>query len=183
MLGPRVPGRDGISLAPLSLEDAKLSRLWNAQPELSYFGGPRAGNWTDANLEEEFGKAAKDPNGIHWVIQFEGRTVGYTGIDGIDWIRRQGESYIIVGDLGLQRKGIASEAVRLRTDYAFRELNLHRVYNWIVYDNVGSRRANEKGGYAEQGRMPKGFRRGSGREHDVWLGEVLRSDWEKRQST
>lgn len=183
MLGPRVPGRNGISLAPSTLEDAKLSRAWNAQPELSYFGGARAGNWTDANLEEEFGKAAKDPNGIHWVIQLDGKTVGYTGIDGIDWIRRQGESYLIVGDLAVQRKGIASEAVRLRTDHAFRELNLHRVYNWIVYDNVGSRRANEKGGYVEQGRMPRGFRRGAGREHDVWLGEVLRSEWERRRST
>ncbi len=182
MLGPRVVGRDGVSLAPPTVKDHKLSRLWFAQPELSYFGGARGGNWTDAAAEEDFAGAAKNEAQVHWVIQVEGKTVGFTGIEGIDWIRRQGESYIIVGELALQRKGVASEAIRLRTDFAFRELNLHRVYNWIVYDNVGSRRANQKAGYVEQGRIPGGFRRGA-RAHDVWLGEVLRSDWEKQQST
>ena len=99
-------------------------------------------------------------------------------VDGIDWIRREGESYIIIGEHGLHGRGIASEAVRLRTQFAFRELNLHRVYNWIVYDNIGSRKANEKIGYREQGRIPGVFRRGL-RRHDLWLGEILRSDWER----
>ena len=182
MLGPRIPGRNGISLAPPTLEDYRLSRVWNAQPELSYFGGPRAGNWSDPAVEEDFRDSAKEQTGVHWAIAVDGKAVGFTGIDGIDWVRRQGESYIIVGDLALQRRGVASEAVRLRTAYAFRELNLRRVYNWIVYDNIGSRRANEKGGYVEQGRMRDGFRRGR-RLHDVWLGEVLRSEWERKEST
>ena len=107
----------------------------------------------------------------------DGRPVGSTGIFDIDWIARQGASYILIGDQGLYRRGIGSESIRLRTDFAFRELNLHRVYNWIVYDNVGSRRANEKAGYREQGRMPQAFRRGSAR-HDEWLGEITRADYE-----
>lgn len=180
MLGPRLPGANGISLAPSTSEDYKRYPSWAAQPEITYYWGPRAGEWTEAAREERFKDAAKDPEGVHWSIQVDGNTVGLTGIDGIDWIRRQGESYIIVGEHTLHRRGIASEAIRLRTTFAFHELNLHRVYNWIVYDNVGSRRGNEKGGYTQQGILPRGFRRGR-RVHDVWLGEVLRSEWEKRQ--
>jgi RimJ/RimL family protein N-acetyltransferase len=56
---------------------------------------------------------------------------------------------------------------------------LHRVYNWITYDNVGSRRANEKVGYVAQGIDPRAFRRGQ-RLHDEWLGEILRDEWERR---
>ena len=179
MLGPRIAGDRGVSLAPSTLEDYKLYPRWAAQPEITYFWGPRAGNWIEAGAEERFKEAAKDDRGIHWSIRFDDRTIGLTGIDGIDWIRRQGESYIIIGEHQLHGRGIASEAVRLRTRFAFRELNLHRVYNWIVYDNVGSRRANEKEGYREQGRIPKVFKRGL-RRHDLWLGEILRSEWERR---
>jgi RimJ/RimL family protein N-acetyltransferase len=182
MLGPRIAGRDGIALAPSTLDDFKLYPRWAAQPEITYFWGPRAGNWIDAVTEERFREAAKNARQIHWSIQLDGRTIGFTGIDDIDWIRRQGESYIIIGEAGLHGRGIASEVVRLRTRFAFRELNLHRIYNYIVYDNVGSRRANEKAGYHEQGRFPQVFRRGP-RRHDDWLGEILRTDWEREQAT
>jgi len=179
VLGPLLRGASGVSLAPPTPEDHRLYRAWAAQPEITYFWGPRGGNWTDTDLEERYKKLASDPNGVQWTIQVDGRSVGLTGIDGIDWIRRQGESYILVGDLAVQRRGVASEAVRLRTDFAFRELNLHRVYNWIVLDNIGSRRANEKAGYVQQGIAPNGFRRGV-RLHDEWLGELLRESWERR---
>jgi len=179
VLGPLLRGANDVSLTPPTQGDHRLYRTWAAQPELTYFWGPRAGNWTDADLEERYKKLASDPNGVQWTIQVDGKSVGLTGIDGIDWIRRQGESYIIVGDLAVQRRGVASEAVRLRTDFAFRELNLHRVYNWIAFDNVGSRRANEKAGYIQQGIAPNGFRRGA-RLHDEWLGELLREAWERR---
>jgi RimJ/RimL family protein N-acetyltransferase len=178
VLGPRIAGRAGISLAPQTLDDHKLYRVWAAQPEVTYFWDPRAGNWTDANAEERFKAAAKDPNGVHWSIQLDGRAIGFTGIKDIDWIGRQGETYIIVGEPTLHGRGIATEVVRLRTRHLFRELNLHRVYNFIVYDNVGSRRANEKAGYREQGRLPQTYRRGL-RRHDDWMGEILRSDWER----
>jgi RimJ/RimL family protein N-acetyltransferase len=177
MLGPRLGGARGVALVPRTLEDHRLYGDWAARPEVTYFWGIRAGKWNPASRDEHYREIAKDDRSINWSIQLDGRTVGFTGIDFIDWIRRQGESYIIVGDHRVWGRGVASEAVRLRTRFAFRELNLHRVYNLIVYDNVGSRRANEKVGYREQGRMPGSFRRGTQR-HDDWLGEILRSDWE-----
>jgi RimJ/RimL family protein N-acetyltransferase len=180
VLGPRLAGERGVSLAPSTLEDFKAFPRWAAQPEVTYFWGLRAGEWTDATSEERFREIAKDERTVHWSIQVDGRSVGITGIEGIDWIRRQGESFIAIGEHGLYGRGIASEAVRLRTRFAFRELNLHRVYNYIVYDNVGSRRANEKVGYREQGRIAGAFRRGV-RRHDDWLGEIIKSEWERVQ--
>lgn len=180
MLGPRVAGERGIALAPPTLEDLKRLREWSTRPENTYFWGPREGEWTDESLEERFTRGAKDPNSINWTIQLDAKSVGQTGIFRIDWIRRQGESYIIVGESDVRGRGVASEAIRLRTRFAFRELNLHRVYNYVIYDNVGSRRANEKVGYREQGRLPRAFRRGL-RRHDDWLGEILKSEWERAQ--
>lgn len=182
MLGPRVPGRNGVSLAPPTLDDYKRYPAWAGQPEITYFWGPRAGEWTAAALEERFKEDAKSEDNVTWAIHLEGKAVGLVGIDDIDWVRRQGETFIFIGEFALHGRGIASEAIRLRTAFAFRELNLHRLFNWVVYDNVASRRANEKAGYSEQGRIPRVFRRGR-RVHDVWLGELLKRNWEKRQST
>ena len=182
MLGPRLRGVLGVALAPTTVEDLKRYRDWATQPEVTYFWGPREGDWTDEQAEERFKRNAKDAASIHWTIELDGRAIGTTGIFHIDWIRRQGESYILVGEHGLHRRGIGSEAIRLRTRFAFRELNLHRVYNWIVYDNIGSRRGNEKAGYREQGRLPLAVKRGE-RRHDLWLGEVLRDEWERSSAS
>ncbi len=124
-------------------------------------------------------KSAESPDSVNWAIHVDDAHVGFTGIEHIDWISRQGESYIFVGQHRLYRKGVASEAIRLRTDYAFRELNLHRIYNWAAHENVGSRRANEKAGYRQRVLVPEVMRRGA-RYLDAWGGDILRSDWEAR---
>src|SRR5437016_3393959 len=85
--------------------------------------------------------------------------------------RRAGESGIFIGRHDLDGRGIASEAIRLRTDFAWRELRLHRVHNWIAHANRGSRRANEKVGYTQMGLFRRSFFR-SGEWYDEWLGEA-----------
>ena len=78
-------------------------------------------------------------------------------------------------------KGVASEAMALRTRFAFRELNLHKVRSRAFMDNEASKRALQKAGYREVGILREEFYR-DGRWHDVWMSEVLRADWEKDQS-
>lgn len=179
MLGPLLVGRSGVTLAPLTLEENLRALEWMVQPEATYFWWPREGEWTREHAEERYRKSAESPDSVNWAIHVDDAHVGFTGIEHIDWISRQGESYIFVGEHRLYRKGVASEAIRLRTDYAFRELNLHRVYNWAAYENVGSRRANEKAGYRQRVLVPKVMRRGA-RYLDAWGGDILRSDWEAR---
>ena len=98
--------------------------------------------------------------------------VGMTGLFDINWITRDAESGIFIGRHDLYGKGIASEAIRLRTAYAWSELRLRRVHNWIGLRNRGSRRANEKAGYRQMGRYPRSWFR-SGQWHEEWLGEIF----------
>ncbi len=181
MLGPVLHGKRGVRLAPFTLEVFLRYADWAGRPEVTYHWLPRAGSWTPQRLEEEHRKRAADPDGVHWTIEVDGQPAGYTAINGIDWVSRQGESFIFIGEHALYRRGVASEAVRLRTAFAFRELNLHRVYNWAMYENVGSRRANEKAGYRQRVLTPRLGRRGS-RYIDSWGGEILRSDWDENST-
>lgn len=178
MLGPRIEGRNGVSLRPQTLEDQRLFARWSALPETTRFWAPRQGNWSEERLEERFKRMAADRNSVSWTIAYRAadaaaaEAVGFAGIFDIDWVSRDGESGIFIGRHDLYGRGIASEAVRLRTEFAWRDLRLHRVHNWIALTNRGSRRANEKAGYRRIGLLERyGYRSGEWL-HD-WMGEVF----------
>jgi RimJ/RimL family protein N-acetyltransferase len=175
MFGPVLVGANGVSLKIPTLEDTKINLRSMLEPETSRFWGGRMMDFRDEEFEERHKKNADDPNSVGWTIAYNGDTVGFTGLFDIDWIARDCESGIFIGRSDLYGRGIASEAVRLRTEFAWREMNLHRVHNWISVRNRGSRRANEKAGYRQMGLMRQyGFR--SGQWYDDWLGEVFPPD-------
>jgi len=131
--------------------------------------------------EEDFIKRmAEERNAISWVIELEGRPVGWTGVGGINWRSGNGEGGIVIGEKSVWRRGVASEAIALRTRYCFRELNLHKIRTRVYMENEASKRALMKAGYRQYGiQREEAFR--DGRYHDIWCAEVLREDWERAQ--
>ena len=175
MIGPRLTGAGGVALVPLALEHVKLHAGWMTAPEATRFWGLRTVDTRPERAEERFRKNAADPASVNWTIALDLEPVGFTGIFDIDWVARDGESGLFIGRTDLYGRGIASEAVRLRTAYAWAELGLRRVHNWIGMRNRGSRRANEKAGYRQMGRFDRSWFR-SGQWYDEWLGEALLPD-------
>lgn len=172
MFGPRLVGANGIELRVPTLDDAKQLVAWMREPEPTRFWGGRIGDFRDEEIESRHRKNADDPSNVNWTIAYQGETIGMTGLFDIDWVARDCESGIFIGRHDLYGRGIASEVIRLRTDFAWRELGLRRVHNWISFRNRGSRRANEKAGYRQMGLMKRWFFR-SGQWYDDWLGEVF----------
>jgi RimJ/RimL family protein N-acetyltransferase len=171
MLGPRIVGEGGVELRPPVVEDYDLFRKWGMQPEVTRFWGPRY--TTDAGTAEERLKKDLEANTlVFWSIAYQGETVGLTGIFDISWTSRDGETGIFIGRHDLYGKGIASEAVRLRMAFIWKELGFHRAHNWIALANRGSWRANQKSGYSQIGTFPRSWFR-SGEWFDEWLGEAF----------
>ena len=175
MFGPVLAGTNGVTLRTPTLDDLKTSVRWMLEPETSRFWGGRIGDVRDDAFEERHRKDADSQTSVSWSIAFEDATVGFTGLFDIDWTARDCESGIFIGRHDLYGRGIASEAIRLRTEFAWRELGLRRVHNWISLRNRGSRRANEKAGYRQMGLMKRYVFR-SGQWYDDWLGEVFSPD-------
>ncbi len=139
------------------------------------------GRRTGAALYQEvdfFKRAGESKNDVLWMIDADGETVGATGIHEIDWQNAHGTTGILIGRKDRWGRGIAKEAMRLRTRYAFRELNLTKLMTEVFMENQASRRALERNGYKTVGVHRQHFFTG-GEWHDVWLGEVLRADWAK----
>ena len=180
MLGPVIRGEKCI-LRPPRKEDLSIIQRWFEDPEVIRFT-PGIGPMSDSQEEEWFKRVGEDANAVQWVIEVDGNVVGVTGIGGINWRHGNGETGIVIGDKSLWRKGVASEAMALRTAFCFRELNLHKIKTRAFMENEASKRALQKAGYRESGIQHEEMYK-DGSWHDIWMGEVMREDWEKAQKT
>lgn len=93
------------------------------------------------------------------------RVVGTASIQGIDWRNGSGVFGIMIGDPIARGRGLGTETARLMLDYAFTVLGLHSVSLTVAEFNTAGRRAYEKAGFREVGRL---------REH--WLAAGRRWD-------
>ena len=176
MFGPVLRG-DKVTLRPADDADPPLFVNWFSDMEVTRFLGRRSG--VALFQEVDFFKGAgEDKRTVMWVIEAEGEAIGATGIHNIDWQDAHATTGIVIGKKDAWGKGYASEAMALRTRYAFRELNLRKLMTEVFAENAASRKALEKSGYRTVGVHREHFFR-AGKWHDVWIGEVLRSDWEK----
>ena len=176
MFGPVLKG-EHVTLRPADDSDPPRFVPWFADMEVTRYLGRR--HAVALYQEIEFlKKVGESKNDVFWMIDADGETVGATGIHAIDWPNAHGTTGIVIGAKDKWGRGIASEVMRLRTAYAFEQLNLRKLMTEVFIENAASRRALEKNGYRTVGTHRHHFFT-RGRWHDVWLGEVLRDEWEK----
>lgn len=103
--------------------------------------------------------------------------IGVTGLMHIDYRHGTAVTGTIIGRKKLWNRGYGSDAITVRTRYAFETLNLRLLLSEIMADNAGSLRAVQKVGYREVGRIPqRWWKRGSYRE--CILLALSREDWQ-----
>jgi len=179
MYGPVLVGTM-VTLRPPDDSDAARFVEWFGDLEVTRYLLRRV---AVGQLQEEgfLKKLGESPTEVFWMLEADGRPIGATGIHQIDWLHAHATTGLMIGVRSEWGKGRASEAMRLRTDYAFRQLNLHKLTSGTFVENEASRRALLKAGYREVGVEREHFFR-EGRWHDHWICEVRRSEWEQGQS-
>lgn len=179
MYGPLLSDQT-VTLRPAEEDDAARFVPWFADLRVTRYLGRRAA--VALYQEEDFlTRIGSSKTDVFWMLEAGGRTIGATGIHAIDWVNAHATTGTVIGDVESWGKGYASAAMRLRTAYAFRQLNLHSLGSVAFADNVASRRALERAGYRGIGIERERFFR-EGRWHDVWHCQVLRAEWETLQA-
>lgn len=149
MFGPVIKG-EKVTLRPPDETDAARFVAWFADTEVTRYLAlvfPLS-----LQQEQDFLKRiGESKDDVWWVIEAEGRAIGATGIHRIDWINGRAITGTVIGDKGAWRKGYGSESMALRTAYAFRQLNLHKLKSGAFLENEPSKRALRKAGYREVG--------------------------------
>lgn len=179
MFGPVLKGQK-VTLRPPDETDAARFVEWFADQEVTRY----LANVFPPHIDQEkdwIKKVGEAKDVVWWMLEAEGRAIGATGIHAINWIDAHAITGTVIGDKSAWRKGHGSESMALRTEYAFRQLNLHKLSSGAFLANEPSRRALRKAGYKEIG-IEREHKWRDGRWHDMWLCEILRSEWEKQHT-
>jgi RimJ/RimL family protein N-acetyltransferase len=116
-----------------------------------------------------------------WAVLDESeRHIGFIGLHAINWRNRSATGGLVLGERTAWGRGYATDAVLVRTRFAFARLGLHRVNGHTFNPAMG--RVYEKAGYRHEGTARQMYWR-DGAWHDVELHGVLESDWRSRGQT
>lgn len=178
MYGPVLIG-ERVRLEPPTSDLVPLIPRWFADTEVNLYTlrFPPSQRMVEESWLE---KIARSETEVMWMITAGGRIIGTTGIDSINWRQRRAETAIVIGERGEWGKGYATEAVRLRARFAFRELNLEKLMTEVIAENAAMIRALQRAGYRQYGLARRHFYQ-NGRWSDMWLGELLREEWEETE--
>lgn len=140
---------------PLEAGDgAELYALVRANPDLQEWM-PWAAD-QDLAATERFIAAAerqlRDGTGFQAAIEPEEGIVGVVGLHAIDWVNRNTSIGYWLAE-GARGRGLMTAAVRALLDYAFRELELHRIEIHCAPENRRSRAIPERLGFREEARL------------------------------
>jgi len=170
-----------VVLRPLGAGDHQHSVRWRNDPEIrdNILGyrfpvtDEMEADWVNAVL--------KDQSRTRIILAIEDRSdgvlVGFVYLNAIDWLSRNGEFGILIGERGRQGKGLAKEALALVAGYAFATLNLNKLHLRVVSSNKRALRLYRTFGFMREGiQREQAFVRG--RYRDVVLMGLLRREFD-----
>lgn len=169
-------GSENIILTPIKEDDIFSVHTLNSYPEVARYNTVGIPKDYDATLELHrpmlIGEETKG-----WVIRLkdENEFIGILGLRLAPKRFLSGEIYYSLLP-AFWGKGCTSEAVRLFLNYAFNELELHRIEAGCAIDNIGSIKVLEKCGFTKEGRKRKVLPLKTGWT-DNFEYAILREDW------
>jgi RimJ/RimL family protein N-acetyltransferase len=177
MYGPVIQGTKVTLRPPSEDEIPYLAGIWSDPEVMRYEPGrlavkPR--EWWEGWLRRQ----ASNEESVLWAIDAGGEPVGVVGLRDLEVEDRHATSNIALFRAHWGR-GYASEAVALRSRYAFEVLGLEKIKTDTSVENAAIRRVLEKAGYRTVG-IARRERLRDGRWQDAWYAELLREDWERR---
>lgn len=105
----------------------------------------------------------------------EDKLIGFFGM-WINLVHSEAWVGIGIGEREFWGKGYGTDMMRLALQYAFTELNVHRVSLGLHEYNPRALRSYEKAGFRLEGRTRKDLRREGKRFDSFWMG-ILREEW------
>ena len=141
-----------VKLSALAPADSETLRAWINDRELVLNNAPYRPVHA-AQHEAWFAAVQERPDAVIFAIRLvDGdRLIGTCQLLQIHPVHRSAELQIRIGEADARGQGHGSEAVRLLLDFAFRDLNLHRVYLNVFASNAAAIRAYEKAGFIHEG--------------------------------
>jgi RimJ/RimL family protein N-acetyltransferase len=158
---------ESIRLRKVTIADAPIYNKWRNDTEVMYSTSPELDQFT-----------TESPNGKSYMIETkeDNQTVGIISLIDINHKDRSAECIIDIGEKEKWGQGIGRDAFELLLNYAFNELNFHRLSLRVFSFNRRAISLYKKLGFKEEGIMREAFYR-SGQWHDVHVMGILKREY------
>ncbi|NKC60610.1 GNAT family N-acetyltransferase [Vagococcus fluvialis] len=167
-----------IRLRKVTIADAPIYNKWRNDTEVMYSTSPELDQFTLSETEKFIGFITESPNGKSYMIETkeDHQTVGIISLIDINHKDRSAECIIDIGEKEKWGQGIGRDAFELLLNYAFNELNFHRLSLRVFSFNRRAITLYKKLGFKEEGVMREAFYR-SGQWHDIHVMGVLKREY------
>ena len=169
-----------VRLVAPTEEDALLLARWSEDAEYlraldSDYARPVSAQEVARKLDPE----QRDSNWLEFHLRTleDDRLIGFVALHTIEWNNGAAMLSIGIGEPAYQGKGYGSDALQLILQYAFSELNLHRVGLDVISNNTHAIRTYEKAGFRHEGSVRDAVLR-DGHRHNRLLMGILRNEWQ-----
>jgi hypothetical protein len=170
-----------VSLSAFDLEkDATTLAQWTHDPGyLQLLDQDPARPLTPGQIKKKI-KSEDKPENQHFRFAVrtrdENRLVGMVALHWVEYSNGYAWLTFGIGTPQDRGKGYGSETLRLILNFAFNELNLHRVNCWLVEYNETARHLLESHGFILEVRSRQAIHRFDRRFDSLMMG-ILQSDW------
>ncbi|MCJ1655441.1 GNAT family protein [Staphylococcus sp. NRL 16/872] len=140
-----------INLRALKQSDSNLILNWMKNDKLRYLIGT-VYPITELEHENWFQNRMLEKDNRMFVIELENETsIGIIGFKNLDWVNRNAELFIYIGEEAYWGKGYGTQALELMTKFAFNSLNLHMLYLEVFSYNKNATKTYERLGFKQDG--------------------------------
>ena len=143
---------DNFYLRKISLDDCNENYLsWMNDYEINKYLESRFTTHTIDSLKNFVTAMNNSENNFLFAIvdKESDKHIGNIKLGGIHPIHKYADIGLIIGDKNYWGHGIATNAIKLVTEFAFNDLNLRKVIAGVYENNIGSIRAFKKCGFKE----------------------------------
>jgi len=156
--------------------DSELHRLAGAEPAMME-SEKKLKEWFEKQNENGF-KPQRYPFSVRTLE--DDKHIGFFGL-WVDLIHGEAWVGIGIGEREYWGKGYGTDMMKLCLQYAFTELNVHRVSLGVHEYNPRALRSYEKAGFQLEGRTRRDILREGVRTDSLWMG-ILRDEWLQMQT-
>jgi RimJ/RimL family protein N-acetyltransferase len=156
--------------------DTEFHRLVDNEPAQAV-SEKKLKEWFEKQAEQGF-QAKRYPFSVRTLA--DDKFIGFFGL-WVDLIHNEAWVGIGIGERELWGKGYGTDMMKLCLQYAFTELNVHRVSLGLHEYNTRALRSYEKAGFRLEGRTRKDAQHEGRHTDGLWMG-ILREEWLQMQN-
>lgn len=170
-----------IKLRKIEESDAEIYHKWRNDVEIMYSTSPELDQFNLNDTREFVGFILGSQNSKSYMIETkeDNKTVGIVSLININNKDRSAECIIDIGEKAAWGKGIGQASFNMVMNYAFNELNFHRLTLRVFSFNERAISLYKKLGFKEEGIMREAFYR-SGEWHDIHIMGILKKEYQSK---